>query len=192
MNTKSNVVLVGPMGSGKTAVGRQLARYLEMEFVDSDSEIERRTGVDITYIFDKEGEQGFRERECAVIADLTRHDNVVLATGGGAVLDQGNRRLLSESGTVVYLETSLAHQLERTRHSKDRPLLHNEDPAEVLQRLMETRGPLYDEVADIVIETGNQRIGVMVQEIGDRLREHGFKAPRFASAAEAVAPADGS
>ena len=191
MNTKSNVVLVGPMGSGKTAVGRQLARYLEMEFVDSDSEIERRTGVDITYIFDKEGEQGFRVRECAVIADLTRRDNVVLATGGGAVLDPGNRRLLSESGTVVYLETSVAHQLERTRHSKDRPLLHNEDPAEVLQRLMETRGPLYDEVADIVIKTGNQRIGVMVQEIGDRLREHGFKAPRFASAAGAAASADG-
>ena len=191
MNTKSNVVLVGPMGSGKTAVGRQLARYLEMEFVDSDGEIERRTGVDITFIFDKEGEPGFRVRECAVIADLTRRDNVVLATGGGAVLDPGNRRLLGESGTVVYLDTSVAHQLERTRHSKDRPLLRNEEPAAVLQRLMEIRGPLYDEVADIVIKTGNQRIGVMVQEIGDRLREHGFKAPRFANTAGAAAPADG-
>ena len=191
VNTKSNVVLVGPMGSGKTAVGRQLARYLEMEFVDSDGEIERRTGVDITFIFDKEGEPGFRVRECAVIAELTCRDNVVLATGGGAVLDPGNRRLLGESGTVVYLDTSVAHQLERTRHSKDRPLLRNEEPAAVLQRLMEIRGPLYDEVADIVIKTGNQRIGVMVQEIGDRLREHGFKAPRFANTAGAAAPADG-
>ena len=190
VNTKSNVVLVGPMGSGKTAVGRQLARHLELEFVDSDSEIERRTGVDITYIFDKEGEQGFRERECAVIADLTRRHNVVLATGGGAVVDPENRRLLSESGSVVYLETSIEHQLERTRHSKNRPLLQNEDPAAVLQRLMETRGPLYDEVADIVIETGDQRIGVMVQEIGDRLREHGFTPPRPTSASGAAAPAD--
>lgn len=190
MNTKSNVVLVGPMGSGKTAVGRQLARFLEMEFVDSDSEIERRTGVDITYIFDKEGEQGFRERECAVIADLARRDNGVLATGGGAVLDPENRRLLSESGTVVYLMTSVAHQLERTRHSKNRPLLRNEDPAAVLQRLIEIRGPLYDEIADIVIKTGDQRIGDMVQEISDRLREHGFNAPRFANAIGAAAAAD--
>ena len=191
VNTKSNVVLVGPMGSGKTAVGRQLARHLEMEFVDSDNEIERRTGVDITYIFDKEGEQGFRARECAVIADLAASENVVLATGGGAVLDPGNRSRLRDSGTVVYLRTSLAHQLERTRHSKNRPLLQNEERAAVLQRLMEERGPLYDAVADIVVTTGNQKIGAMVREIGDRLREHGFVAPRFAGAAAAAASADG-
>lgn len=191
VNTKSNVVLVGPMGSGKTAVGRQLARHLDMEFVDSDNEIERRTGVDITFIFDKEGEQGFRVRECAVIADLAARKNVVLATGGGAVLDPGNRNLLRDRGTVVYLRTSLAHQLERTRHSKNRPLLQSEDRAAVLQRLMEVRGPLYEEVADIVVTTGNQRIGAMVREIGDRLREHGFAAPRFAGAAAAPASADG-
>ncbi|MDE0373601.1 MAG: shikimate kinase AroK [Rhodospirillales bacterium] len=191
MNSKSNVVLVGPMGSGKTAVGRQLARHLEMEFVDSDNEIERRTGVDITFIFDKEGEQGFRARECAVIADLVARENVVLATGGGAVLDPGNRNLLMDSGAVVYLRTSLAHQLERTRHSKNRPLLQNEDRAAVLRQLMEARGPLYEEIADIVVTTGNQKIGAMVREIGDRLREHGFVAPRFAGAAAAPAAADG-
>ena len=179
------------MGSGKTAVGRQLARHLEMEFVDSDNEIERRTGVDITFIFDKEGEQGFRARECAVIAELAARKNVVLATGGGAILDPGNRGLFRDSGTVVYLRTSLAHQLERTRHSKNRPLLQNEDRAAVLQRLIEVRGPLYDEVADIVVTTGNQRIGVMVREISDRLREHGFVAPRFADAGAAPAPEDG-
>ena len=190
VNTKSNVVLVGPMGSGKTAVGRQLARHLEMEFVDSDNEIERRTGVDITFIFDKEGEQGFRVRERTVIADLAARENVVLATGGGAVLDPGNRSLLSDSGTVVYLRTSLAHQLERTRHSKNRPLLQNEDRAAVLQHLMEERGPLYEAVADIVVTTGDQRIGVMVREIGDRLREHGFVAPRLTGVAAAPAPAD--
>lgn len=173
------------MGSGKTAVGRQLARHLEMEFVDSDNEIERRTGVDITFIFDKEGERGFRERECAVIADLAARKNVVLATGGGAVLDPGNRSLLRGSGTVVYLRTSLAHQLERTRHSKNRPLLRNEDRAKVLRRLMEVRGPLYDEVADIVVTTGDQKIGTMVGEISDRLREHGFVTRRFARAAAA-------
>lgn len=179
------------MGSGKTAVGRQLARHLDMEFVDSDNEIERRTGVDIPFIFDKEGERGFRVRECAVIADLSARQNVVLATGGGAVLDPGTRSLLRDSGTVVYLRTSLAHQLERTRHSKNRPLLQGEDRAAVLQHLMKERGPLYDEIADIVVATGNQRIGVMVREIGDRLREHGFVAPRFAGAAAAPAPADG-
>ena len=178
------------MGSGKTAVGRQLARHLEMEFVDSDGEIERRTGVDITFIFDKEGERGFRARERAVIAGLARRDNVVLATGGGAVLDPDNRRLLGGSGTVVYLKTSLAHQLERTRHSKNRPLLQNTDREAVLRRLMEVRGPLYDEMADVVVTTGDQRIGTMVREIGDRLREHGFAAPGSAGAAAAPAPAD--
>ena len=191
MNSKTNVVLVGPMGSGKTAVGRQLARHLDMEFVDSDGEIERRTGVDITFIFDKEGERGFRVRECAVIADLAERENVVLATGGGAVLDPGNRSLLRNSGTVVYLETSLAHQLERTRHSKNRPLLQNSDRAAVLRHLMEVRGPLYGEIADIVVATGNQRIGATVREISDRLRERGFAAPRSADAAAAPAPADG-
>ncbi len=193
MNSKSNVVLVGPMGSGKTAVGRQLARYLGMDFVDSDGEIERRTGVDISFIFDKEGEQGFRARECTVIADLSRRENVVLSTGGGAVMDPDNRRLLGGCGTVVYLKTSLAHQLERTRHGDNRPLLRDRDAAEVLRDLMELRGPVYEEIADVVVPTGDQRIGVTVRMIGERLRERGFAAPLSASTAttDAAAPAEG-
>jgi len=191
VSSKSNVVLVGPMGSGKTAVGRRLASYMDMAFEDSDSEIERRTGVDITFIFDKEGEEGFRTRERAVIEDLTRRDNVVLATGGGAIVDAGNRRLLRDCGTVVYLKTSVALQLERTRHSRNRPLLQNEDPEAVLQRLMEDRGPLYDEMADIVITTGNQRIDAVVWEIGERLREHGFRRPQSSSPGGTDAPVDG-
>ena len=179
------------MGSGKTAVGRRLASYLDMEFEDSDSEIERRTGVDITFIFDKEGEEGFRTRESAVIADLTRRENVVLATGGGAIVDSANRRLLSNCGTVVYLKTSIALQLERTRHSKNRPLLRNEDPASVLQRLMEVRGPLYDEMADMVITTANRKIDHVVREIGVRLREYGFTPSPADSAAEPAASANG-
>ncbi len=179
------------MGSGKTAVGRRLAGYLDMEFKDSDSEIERRTGVDITFIFDKEGEAGFRTRESAVIADLTRRENVVLATGGGAIVDSASRRLLSGCGTVVYLKTGIDLQLERTRHSKNRPLLRNGDPASVLQRLMEVRGPLYDAMADIVIATGNRKVDSVVREIGERLREHGFTPSPADSAAEPAAPADG-
>ena len=179
------------MGCGKTAVGRRLASDLDMAFEDSDSEIERRTGVDITFIFDKEGEQGFRRRERAVIADLSQRDNVVLATGGGAIVDPGNRRLLRACGTVVYLKASVALQLERTRYSKDRPLLHNENPEAVLRRLMEVRGPLYDELADIVITTGNRRIEAVAREIGERLREYGFSLSRSPDPVEMPTPADG-
>ena len=191
VNSKTNVVLVGPMGSGKTAVGRRLASHLDMEFEDSDIEIERRTGVDITFIFDKEGEEGFRARERAVIADLTRRENVVLATGGGAIVEPANRKLLSGCGAVVYLRTGIGLQLKRTRQSKNRPLLRNEDPASVLQRLMEVRGPLYDEMADIAIATGNRKIETVVREIGERLREHGFTPSAANSAAVSGAPADG-
>ena len=191
MNSKSNVILVGPMGSGKTVVGRRLARYLDMDFVDTDTEIEGRTGVDIAFIFDKEGEQGFRDRERAVVEDLTRRVGVVLATGGGAVLDPDNRKRLSDSGVIVYLTTSVAHQLERTRRTKHRPLLQDDDPAAVLRRLMEIRGPLYDEVADITVATGNQPVGTVVREIGVRLQEHGFAPSRPATTAEAAAAPKG-
>jgi len=174
MSEPGNVFLVGPMGSGKSAVGRQLARDLGIEFVDSDSEIERRTGVDITFIFDKEGEHRFREREKAVIADLTQRENLVLATGGGAILDADNRRLLSENGIVVYLKTSVKQQLERTRHTEKRPLLLKGDPAQVLEQLMEVRGPLYEELASIVVDTGGQRVTSVVDKIKTRLVEHDF------------------
>ena len=174
MSKQDNVFLVGPMGSGKTAVGRQLARDLGVEFIDSDAEIERRTGVDITFIFEKEGEDRFREREKAVIADLAQRDNVVLATGGGAILDADNRRLFSSRGIVVYLKTSVKQQLERTRHTQKRPLLLDDDPAAVLARLMEVRGPLYEQLANISVDTGGQRVKTVVDQIKTRLMEHGF------------------
>ncbi len=176
MSDKGNVFLVGPMGSGKTAVGRQLARDLGIEFLDSDAEIERRTGVDITFIFEKEGESRFRDREKAVIGELTQRTNLVLATGGGAILDDENRRALADNGLVVYLRTSVGQQLERTQHGKSRPLLLSEDPAEVLARLMQVREPLYEEVADICVDTGGQRVKTVVDHVKTRLQDHGFAA----------------
>jgi len=128
MISKKNVFLIGPMGSGKTAVGRHLARLLRFTFHDSDADVEARTGVDIQFIFEKEGEAGFRVRERESIERLTQLDSIVLATGGGAVIDDGNRRVLAERGLVVYLETSIQQQLERTRHARHRPLLNDTDP----------------------------------------------------------------
>ena len=171
MQQQSNVVLVGPMGSGKSAVGKQLARDLDLDFVDSDTEIEKRTGVDIAYIFEKEGEAGFRVREREVIAALTKREGIVLATGGGAVLEADNRRLLSECGTVVYLRTTIAQQLERTRHTRHRPLLLDRDPETVLTELMEVRAPLYEEIADVTVRTGGRRVATVVAEIRKALAQ---------------------
>ncbi len=165
MQQRSNIVLVGPMGSGKSAVGKQLARDLELDFVDSDAEIEKRTGVDIAYIFEKEGEAGFRVREREIIGELAQRQGIVLATGGGAVLEPDNRRLLSEMGSIVYLETTIEQQLERTRHTRHRPLLLDRDPETVLTELMEIRAPLYEEVSDITVKTGGRRVGAVVSEI---------------------------
>ena len=165
MPKRSNIVLVGPMGSGKSAVGKQLARDLNLEFVDSDTEIEKRTGVDISYIFEKEGEAGFRIREREIIAELAGRQAIVLATGGGAVLEPDNRQLLTESGTVVYLQTTIEQQLERTRHTRHRPLLLEGDPETVLTELMQIRAPLYEEVADVIVKTGGRRVGAVVTEI---------------------------
>lgn len=151
------VFLVGPMGAGKTTIGRELARELELEFVDADRELERRCGVDIPTIFDFEGEEGFRRREQALIDALTERDGIVLATGGGAVLDPVNRRNLSARGTVVYLVTTVAEQLRRTQHDRGRPLLQVADRQATLERLQEERDPLYREIADIVVETDRRR-----------------------------------
>jgi shikimate kinase len=165
MISKRNVFLIGPMGSGKTAVGRALAKALDLEFVDSDAEIEHRTGVDIAFIFEKEGEAGFRQRERDVIADLTLRDGIVLATGGGAVVEPDNRRNLAARGCVVYLETSVAQQLERTRHGKHRPLLVTEDPRTKLEDLLRVREPLYREIADIVVRTDGRRVQLLTDEV---------------------------
>jgi len=169
MSPSQNVFLVGPMGSGKSAVGKQLARTLGLAFIDSDAEIEKRTGVDIAYIFEKEGEAGFRQREREIIAELTAGEHLVIATGGGAVLEEANRERLAARGTVVYLRTTVAQQLERTRSSTTRPLLLGGDPATVLRELMEIRAPLYEQVADLIVDTGGRRVGAVVTEIREKL-----------------------
>lgn len=157
------------MGAGKSAVGRQLARLLHLEFVDSDQEIESRTGVDIPFIFEKEGETGFRQREAKVIDDLSQKEGIVLATGGGAIMDPENRNHLGARGFVIYLHTSVDQQLSRTRKGRIRPLLENGDPRAVLESLMATREPLYREIADLTVETDGRKVHAVANEILDRL-----------------------
>lgn len=168
-----SIFLVGPMGSGKTAVGRQLARRLGYRFVDSDAEIEQRTGVDIPFIFEKEGEAGFRLREREVIDALSGEAGIVLATGGGAVLAGESRQRLAARGLVVYLETSVEQQLARTRRSRNRPLLFTDDPRGRLQSLMAEREPLYRSIASVVVRTDGRKVGSVVDEIEERLATGG-------------------
>jgi shikimate kinase len=172
---KTNVFLVGPMGSGKTAVGRYLSRLLDLQFHDSDSEIERRTGVDIPFIFEKEGEVGFRQREREAIEILTAMDRIVLATGGGAVLLAENRRHLADRGCVVYLETSVTQQVERVKQGRTRPLLSNVDSTSKLSQLLAERAPLYGEIADVVVSTDGRKVRSVAEDI---LRELGSWAVR--------------
>ncbi|HBB99824.1 MULTISPECIES: shikimate kinase AroK [Stutzerimonas stutzeri subgroup] len=164
-----NFILVGPMGAGKSTIGRLLAKELRLPFKDSDKEIEQRTGASIPLIFDVEGEGGFRERERAVIADLCQLEGVVLATGGGAVLREDNRQALRAGGQVVYLCTSVDQQLERTARDRNRPLLQASDPRSVLSALMAIRDPLYRSIADVIIETDERPPRMVVTEILDRL-----------------------
>ncbi|MEW8506629.1 MAG: shikimate kinase AroK [Candidatus Thiodiazotropha sp.] len=160
-----NLFLIGPMGAGKTTVGRQLAEYFRMDFVDSDHEIQRRTGVDIPTIFEFEGESGFRQRESTVIDDLTARDGIVLATGGGVVMREENRSLLSSRGMVIYLHCSVRQQFERTHRDKNRPLLSTPDPLGKLEELMALRDPLYRQTADIVVSTEGRNTQSVVQDI---------------------------
>jgi shikimate kinase len=170
MLTKHNIFLIGPMGSGKTAVGRQLARLFRYTFHDSDADIEAKTGVDIPFIFEKEGEVGFRLRERESIDRLTQLDSIVLATGGGAVVDPANRRALAERGVVVYLATSVNQQIERTRHGRHRPLLHDTDPEQKLKELMTGRAILYAEIADLTVSTDGRRVQLVAEEIHQEVR----------------------
>jgi shikimate kinase len=165
-----NIFLVGPMGSGKTAVGRHLARLFRFTFHDSDADIEAKTGVDIAFIFEKEGEAGFRVRERESIDRLTRLESIVLATGGGAVIDADNRRSLAERGVVVYLETSIDQQLERTRHGRQRPLLNGTDPEGTLRELMVRRAALYAGIANLTVSTDGRRVQLVAEEIHHELR----------------------
>ena len=169
MKQPRNIFLVGPMGAGKSAVGRQLARLLHLDFTDSDDEIEARTGVDIPFIFEKEGEEGFRKREAKAIDDLTRKDGIVLATGGGAIVDPQNRNFLGARGFVIYLYTTVDQQLARTRKGRDRPLLENDDPRQVLEDLMEQREALYREIADLVVATDGRKVKAVANEILEKL-----------------------
>tara|TARA_R110001599_G_scaffold5755_8_gene28693 strand:- start:264 stop:770 length:507 start_codon:yes stop_codon:yes gene_type:complete len=164
------VFLIGPMGAGKSTIGRLLAKELKYPFKDSDREIEARTGADIPWIFDVEGEEGFREREEAMIAELVQEHGIILATGGGVVMREANRRALSAHGLVVYLRTSVDQQLQRTSKDRQRPLLLNADPEKVLRDLMARRDPLYSEIADVTIDTDQRGPKVVVNTILSRLQ----------------------
>lgn len=159
------------MGAGKSTVGRFLADKLHYQFLDSDHVIEDKTGATIPMIFDIEGESGFRAREKAAIDDLTQQSEIVLATGGGAILNPENRKNLRSRGFVVYLKSSVDALVQRTRHDRNRPLLQTENPEQVLRKLIEERGPLYEEVADLVIQTEQVSVHRVVKQILDKLAE---------------------
>ncbi|KAF0205783.1 MAG: 3-dehydroquinate [Gallionellaceae bacterium] len=163
--TSGNIVLVGMMGAGKTTVGRMLAKQLGKTFIDSDEEIQKRTGVKISHIFDVEGEEGFRQRESCVIQDLVKLDNIVLATGGGAVLKPDNRAALQANGIVIYLKSGVHDLWQRTRHDHNRPLLQTANPRARLQELFEQRDPIYSAVADHVIHTGKQSVQILIARL---------------------------
>ena len=165
MRGKQSIFLVGPMGSGKSAVGKFLGRLLGMPFYDSDTEIERRTGVDIPFIFDKEGEAGFRQRERETLEILTALGRIVLATGGGAIVLPENRGMLSERGCVIYLETSVAQQADRVKQGRTRPLLANVDTSVKLEQLMSERAVLYREVADFAVPTDGRKVRTVAESI---------------------------
>lgn len=165
-----NIFLIGPMGAGKSTIGRYLAELLKMEFLDSDHEIERLTGVAIALIFEIEGESGFRKREAAVIEELTCRQNIVLATGGGAILLEGNRQALRSRGAVVYLQASITTLTERTRRDRQRPLLQTADPRKKFEELMKLRDPIYRREADIVVKTDHRAPLSVAREIIARLR----------------------
>lgn len=160
-----SVILVGPMGAGKSTIGKLLAGMLDLPFFDSDRVIEERTGADIPWIFDVEGEAGFRQRETAVLADLLAGESMVLATGGGIVVSDDNRRLLKGDGVVVYLTASIDQLVERTYKDKKRPLLQVDDPEAKIREIIAARDPLYCDVADIVVQTDRRGPKAVAQEI---------------------------
>jgi shikimate kinase len=166
-----NLILIGPMGSGKTTVGKQLAKRTRMDFVDSDHMIEDRCGVSISTIFDIEGEDGFRKRETKMLQELCARSGVVLATGGGAIATEENRILLRKSGYVIYLKTSIETQLARTQKNQNRPLLENVDAEHKLTELMQERGALYEQEADLVVTSGERVVSKVVEEIMQALEK---------------------
>jgi shikimate kinase len=166
----SNIFLIGPMGSGKTTLGRRVAAELGLKFVDADQELERQTGVSVNLIFDIEGETGFRERETKMLREVTALDGVLVATGGGAILSEVNRDLLRENGFVVWLKTTVEQQLRRLGRDKARPLLQTRDREHRLRSLARVRDPLYAEVADLVFETSNRKAKLVAGELAATIR----------------------
>ena len=160
-----NIFIVGPMGSGKSTVGKIISDELFLNFFDSDDEIESRTGASIDWIFDLEGEEGFRKRESSILEEMVKQNSIVLSTGGGIILSDSNREMLSSRGTVFYLSTPISVQIERTSKDKDRPLLKNGDPEEILTRLQKERKDLYESVSDHIIETENKSSQQVASEI---------------------------
>ena len=173
MSTAERIFLIGPMGAGKSAVGRHLARILHYQFTDTDHEIEERTGVDVSFIFEKEGESGFRRREIDVFAGLRERSGIVIATGGGCVVSEENREVMSSAGFVIYLYASEAQLFERVRYGNTRPLLATPNPRRVLRDLMAVRGPLYEALADLTIDTGRRRVREVALYAARRLQQRG-------------------
>ncbi|MEM7027603.1 MAG: shikimate kinase AroK [Pseudomonadota bacterium] len=169
MAQNKNIILVGPMGAGKTTIGRNLARKLSLEFYDSDHEIEQRTGADIPWIFEIEGEAGFRKRESTIIEELTKLQNIVLATGGGAIINQENRQHMQQSGIVFYLNSGAEKLLKRTQTDKRRPLLQTQDRLARIKQIIAERDPLYREIADEIIQTDKMSVSHIVKFIIKRI-----------------------
>ena len=178
MSLPKRVVLVGPMGAGKSTIGRMLAKELGYRFMDSDRIIEERCGANIPWIFDVEGEDGFRQRETAMLSELASDPQTVLATGGGAVMREENHSHLKRDAVVVYLKASLEQQVERTRKDKNRPLLQNDNPEAVLRRLFALRDPLYTELADIVMFTDRKSPRLVVRQLFNQMNPKSSKQAR--------------
>jgi shikimate kinase len=184
---RPSIFLIGLMGAGKTTIGRLLARHRDMEFIDSDHEIEARCGVSIPTIFEIEGEAGFRKRESCIIDELTQRPGIVLGTGGGAILDPRNRDWLKSRGTVVYLRCHPDELYLRTRHDRNRPLLQTDDPLARLRALYAQRHPLYMDTADIVLESGRQSVHCLVRKLEGALEAAGSQAAEGVPCQEASA-----
>ena len=170
MKLPGSIFLVGPMGVGKTTIGRQLAQMANKEFVDADQEIEKRTGASISLIFEIEGEKGFRKREAVLIDELTANEGLVLATGGGVILDETNRKHLRNRGYVVYLHADVDTLVKRTHRDRNRPLLQNVDRREKLEEIMQQREPLYRQEADVVIDTRGKSSTAIAKEIMSHIK----------------------
>ena len=172
LENNKNIFLIGPMGSGKTSVGLIIAKTLAKEFLDTDHEIEASTGVDISYVFDVEGEKGFRKREEKLVASITQKKNIVLATGGGAIESENNRRYLANNGFVIYLETSLEDQVLRAKPSRQRPLLQDVEPKKKLQELMQKRKSLYESIADTIVNTEGHKPRSLAHQVIENFDAH--------------------